>query len=168
MQTHPHSLPRGLALGLLQGLALCAFLAHGLVAAQSNPTAPSAATPPSSTQERDALVFIAHASVPHLDVSTTQRLYTGRLVEVAGVALMPVNSAPGSKARERFLAMIVNQDDEKYTAYWTVRKHIGKGTPPRDLKSATEVMDFVQNTPGAVGYVLASEMKPGLNVVLRP
>jgi hypothetical protein len=53
-------------------------------------------------------------------------------------------------------------------AYWTVRKHIGKGTPPRELKTAAEVMDFVQATPGALGYVSAAELRPGLNVVLRP
>jgi len=75
---------------------------------------------------------------------------------------------PGSKTRERFMASVMAMDDDKYVAYWTVRKHVGKGTPPRELKSSAEVIDFVQATPGGVGYVLASELKPGLNVLLKP
>jgi hypothetical protein len=66
------------------------------------------------------------------------------------------------------MAGVMQMEDDRYVAYWTVRKHVGKGTPPRELKTAAEVIEFVQATPGGLGYVLASELKPGLNVVLRP
>jgi ABC-type phosphate transport system substrate-binding protein len=79
-----------------------------------------------------------------------------------------VNAAPGSRLRERFMASVMDQDDDRYVAYWTVRKHVGKGTPPRELKSAAEVIDFVQATPGGLGYVSFGDLRPGLNVVLRP
>jgi ABC-type phosphate transport system substrate-binding protein len=118
--------------------------------------------------ERDALVLVGHPTVPHIDLATAQRLYTGRSVEVGGVTIVVVNAAPGSKLRERFMATVMNQEDDKYVAYWTVRKHVGKGTPPRELKSAAEVIDFVQATPGGLGYVAAGDLRPGLNIVLRP
>jgi hypothetical protein len=156
-------------------LLLLAMLPN-LALAQTSTTAPtptstSTSTSTSSTTaaaDRDALVLIGHASLPRIDLATAQRLYSGRAVEVAGLAVVPVNAAPSSKARERFMAGVMNQEDDKYVAYWTVRKHIGKGTPPRELKTAAEVIDFVQNTPGALGYVVAGDLKPGLNVVLRP
>jgi ABC-type phosphate transport system substrate-binding protein len=119
-------------------------------------------------QDRDAVVLVAHPGVPRIDIATAQRLYTGRAVEVGNVPIVVINAAPGSRLRERFMATVMAQDDEKYVAYWTVRKHVGKGTPPRELKSAAEIVDFVQATPGAVGYVTASDIKPGSNVVLRP
>ncbi len=118
--------------------------------------------------DRDAVVLIGHASIPRIDLATAQRLYTGRVVEVAGNPVSPVNAPSGGKARERFMAGVMAMDDDKYVAYWTVRKHVGKGTPPRELKTAAEVIELVTNTPGTVGYVLASELRPGLNVVLRP
>ncbi len=154
------------------GLLLLAMLPNLALAQTSTSTATSAT--PASTQsttasaDRDALVLIGHASLPRIDLATAQRLYSGRAVEVAGVAVVPVNAAPSSKARERFMAGVMNQEDDKYVAYWTVRKHIGKGTPPRELKTAAEVIDFVQNTPGALGYIVAGDLKPGMNVVLRP
>ncbi len=121
-----------------------------------------------AASETDAPVLIGNASVGRLDVLTVQRLYTGRAVEVAGMNVTVVNASAGSKLRERFMVEVMNQEDAKYVAYWTVRKHIGKGTPPRELKTAAEVIDFVQTTPGAVGYVAQTDLRPGLNVVLKP
>lgn len=116
----------------------------------------------------DALVLIGHPGVPRIDVATAQRLYTGRAVEIAGSPATVFNAPSGSKARERFMAAVMAMDDDKYVAYWTVRRHVGKGTPPREISTSAEMIERVQATPGAVGYVLASELKPGLNVVLRP
>lgn len=118
--------------------------------------------------DRDTVVLIGHPGLPRIDIATAQRLFTGRAVEVAGTPVTPFNLAPGQRARERFMATVMAMDDERYIAYWTVRKHVGKGTPPRELRSPAEVIEQVAATPGAVGYILASELRPGLNVLLRP
>lgn len=123
---------------------------------------------PTAAQHRDTLLLVGHANVPRLDVSTVQRLYTGRAVEVAGIAVIVVNQFPASHQRRRFMAAVMQLPDDKYIAYWTVRKHIGEGTPPRELTSADEVIDFVLSTPGGVGYISGADVRPGLNIVLRP
>lgn len=115
-----------------------------------------------------AVVVIAHPGVARVDANALQRLYTGRSIEVAGTAVTVVNAAPGSPLRERFLTQVLATDNDRYVAYWTVRRHVGKGVPPRDLKTAAEVIEFVQNTPGGLGYVAATELRPGLNVVFKP
>lgn len=117
--------------------------------------------------ESDVIV-IAHPSVPALDAATVNRLYTGRAIEVAGNPVTPVNAVAGSPVRQRFLGYYLRQDEEKYRAYWTVRRHVGKGVPPRELKTSAEVIEYVQSTPGAVGYIDAADLKPGVKVVLRP
>jgi len=84
------------------------------------------------------------------------------------VPVVVVNLASGEPLRERFMANVMREDDEKYIAYWTVRKYVGKGAPPREFRSVAEVIAFVQSTAGAVGYIGASDLKPGMNVVTRP
>lgn len=123
---------------------------------------------PASAADLDGLVVIAHPSVGRLDLTTVQRLYTGRAIEVAGMPVTVVNLSAGNPLRDRFLSTILNQDNDRYIAYWTVRRHIGKGVPPRDLKGSAEVIEYVQATPGGVGYIGAADLRPGLNVVLRP
>jgi len=112
------------------------------------------------------VVIIGHAGLSKLNTTTVQRIFTGKAIEVDGIHVTAVNLKSGA-LRDRFLQRYLNQDDEKYTAYWTVRRFIGKGIPPKELLNAAEVIDFVQNTPGAIGYIDEDELKPGLNVVSR-
>lgn len=120
---------------------------------------------PAAAQE--GVVVIGHPGLDKMDPALVQRIFTGRVVEVGGVSLHPINAHPGSGVRARFLRMFLDQDDDKYVAYWTVRRHIGKGVPPRELASAADVIRYVQSTPGAVGYIEETQLVPGLNVVSR-
>ncbi|GAB2181641.1 hypothetical protein DLREEDagrD3_18640 [Denitratisoma sp. agr-D3] len=115
---------------------------------------------------RAEVVVIGNPALPKLDPATIQKVFTGRLVEVGDVAITPVNAAPGG-LRRHFLAAYLNQDEEQYRAYWTVRRFIGKGAPPRDLASPGDIIEYVQLTPGAVGYIDSADLKPGLNVLSR-
>lgn len=121
----------------------------------------------SASTHAEGLLIIAHPSVPKTDVSTLQRIYTGKVIEINSVSIVPFNAAAGSPERNRFLRDFLQQDEEKYTGYWTVRRYIGKGTPPRELGSAAEMIGTVQSTPGAIGYIYESEWKPGITVILR-
>lgn len=113
------------------------------------------------------VVVIGHPGLERLDLATLQRIFTGRVVEVGGISVNPVNVSQGDPVRSRFLATFLNQDEEKYLAYWTVRRYIGKGVPPREFATASEVIRFVQSTPGAIGYVDESSVPAGANVLVR-
>lgn len=119
------------------------------------------------SRANDGVVVIAHAPMK-LDAEAVRRVFTGRLIELDGQPVRPVNLAPGEPARRRFLASVVQQSEEDYLAYWTVRRYIGKGVPPRDLATQAEVIDYVLRTPGGIGYIDAAALRPGLNIVLRP
>ena len=111
------------------------------------------------------VVVVAHASVRKLDPLMVQRIYTGRMVEAGGQALLPVNYPAGNVLRQRFLSDFLQQDEDRYTAYWTVRRYVGKGVPPRELSTSGETILYVLNTPGAVAYLDESDVPPGMNVV---
>ena len=113
------------------------------------------------------IVVIGNSNVPKMDVVTIQKVYTGKFISVAGVNITPIGAKPGNPVRNRFLQDFLNQDEEKYTAYWTVRRYIGKGAPPAELTSAEDVIRYVQSTPGAVGYIDEAELKQGLNIIAR-
>ena len=113
------------------------------------------------------VVVIGHSGLERIDPTTVQKIYTGRVVEVGGISVKPINASAGSTTRQRFLQVFLNQDDENYIAYWTVRRYIGKGVPPKEAASASEVIRYVQSTPGAIGYIDESSVTPGLNIVAR-
>jgi len=115
----------------------------------------------------DGVVIIGNANLRQLDANTVARIYTGKVIEVNGVAVTAVNASSGSPVRNRFLQAYLKQDEDKYTAYWTVRRYIGKGASPRELTRSADVINFVNSTPGAIGYIDEADVEPGINVLLR-
>lgn len=113
------------------------------------------------------VVVIAHPSVPRLDGVTVERIYTGKVVEVGGVRVMPFDLATGHPLRGRFLVRWLDRDEERYLAYWTVRRYVGRGVPPSQVPTTAEMIRLVSGTPGAVGYVDEADVKPGVNVLVR-
>ena len=113
------------------------------------------------------VVVVANANVHKLDVQTVQRIYTGKVIEVGGVSVLPINLHVGQAVRQRFLADYLQQSEDNYLAYWTVRRYVGKGVPPREVGSVAEVISYVQSTPGAVAYLDEADVPASMNVVLR-
>ena len=113
------------------------------------------------------VVVIGHADVRGVDAVTLEKIYTGRVIEVNGVFVTAVNASTGSEVRNRFLQTYLHQDEDRYTAYWVVRRYIGKGASPRELPSSADVIRFINATPGAIGYVSDADVQPSMNILLK-
>ena len=118
-----------------------------------------------SQASAENVLIIGNSDMPKLDRVTVEKLFTGRIIEVNGRPAMAVNAAPDSATRQQFLMTFLAQDEDKYRAYWTVRRFIGKGTPPKELATSREIIAFVKSQPGGIGYINASERTPELNVL---
>ena len=115
-----------------------------------------------------SLMVVAHVDTPALNEDTLQKVYLGKVVEVNGQPIIPVNLTRGNALRKAFMQQFLTQDDEKFIAYWTVRRYIGKGTPPIEFATIEQQLQFVRATPGAVGYVDEStDIKQGLRTLLK-
>lgn len=119
-----------------------------------------------TSQAGSGITIIAHAGTPKLDASALKKLFMGRLVEIEGMNVTPVNQSSGSQVRSRFMQEVLGESDDKYIAYWTVRRYIGKGAPPKEFTSDADVINYVQSTPGAIGYITENNAKPGITVLL--
>ena len=115
----------------------------------------------------EALVLIGHSTLQKTDLATLQRLYRGRVVSLNQQAATPFNLPPGHPLREQFLDNILTQNEEQYSAYWLVRRYVGKGTPPQELSSPEEIIRAVSTIPGAVGYVPLSKVPAGSNIIFK-
>lgn len=117
------------------------------------------------TSGSNQVLVIGHPGLPSADRATLMRLYTGRSIELDGTPVTVVNGAEGSDTRAYFLETVVRMDEARYRAYWTVRRHVGKGVPPPEVSPDAAVIEFVNRTPGAIGYISARAQVDGLNVL---
>ena len=115
----------------------------------------------------DGVVVIAHRDVPMLDSDSVNRIFTNRMFKVNGVVVTAVNTNRGDQVRARFLRTFLNRSDDDYTVRMLTLQSTGFGSPPKELPATAQVISFVNSTPGAIGYIDESDVRPGMNVVLR-
>jgi ABC-type phosphate transport system substrate-binding protein len=121
-----------------------------------------------SVSAASGVKVIANVDTPTMSEEVLRKIYLGKVIEVDGHAVIPVNLREGNATRRVFMQQVISEDDDKYVAYWTVRRYIGKGSPPREFDTVEQQLEFVRATPGAVGYVDETvDVRSGVRTVLR-
>ena len=82
-----------------------------------------------------------------------------------GQPVVPVEPPGKSPVRQRFDQEVFGKPVIAISAYWQQMIFGGKGVPPPEKSSDADVVAFVRETPGAVGYVASSADVSGVKVV---
>jgi hypothetical protein len=97
-----------------------------------------------------------------LSATDVREIYLGEKEFSGPLRLVPVDN---QAAQAAFLAKVLSMNEQRYTSLW-VRKSFREGlNPPLVMSSDREVMSFVRQTPGAVGYVSALPHDKEIHVV---
>ncbi len=127
------------------------------------------ALPPLAAADTD-IAIIVHRKNPlsSLTESDVMRLYLGKTRAFPNqTPARPVSLSNGVSPRREFDARILNRNPNQIRAYWAQQIFTGRGTPPREFGSATDVREFVANHPDAVGFMDAAAVDGSVKVVLR-
>lgn len=104
---------------------------------------------------------IAHSSV-ELTQAELREVYLGDKQFVGPIKLAPTDNAA---VQADFLEKVITMEASKYGALWT-KKGFRSGLAAPAIKAGdAEVINFVRNTPGAVGYV--SEPAQGVKLLYK-
>ena len=82
-----------------------------------------------------------------------------------GQPATPVEPSGKSLVRQRFDQEIFGKSVIAISAYWQQMIFGGKGVPPPEKSTDADVVAFVRETPGAVGYIWTGADAPGVKVV---
>jgi len=67
--------------------------------------------------------------------------------------VLPVDLVDDSPVRQKFSERIHGRGVASIKAYWQKQIFSGRGVPPEEKKSDEEVLKYVSENPGAVGYI---------------
>lgn len=119
-------------------------------------------------QDASAYKLIVNSSNPTAQIS---RLKVGEIFLKKmsrwpdGHPVMPVEPSGKSPVRQRFTLEIYGKQVIAISAYWQQMIFGGKGVPPPEKSADADVVAFVRDTPGGVGYVWAGADVSGVKVV---
>jgi ABC-type phosphate transport system substrate-binding protein len=78
----------------------------------------------------------------------------------SGEAIHPVDLSSRFAVRDRFTQEILKKTPAQLRNYWNQQIFSGKGSPPSEMDATRDVIAFVLEHPGAVGY-LPADVDPG-------
>jgi ABC-type phosphate transport system substrate-binding protein len=81
-----------------------------------------------------------------------------------GGAAVPVDNATAA-VRDEFSKFVLGKATAAVKSYWNQQIFSGRNVPPVEKDSDADVVAFVRNTPGAVGYVAAATPADGVHVI---
>lgn len=67
--------------------------------------------------------------------------------------IRPIDQRPSSAVRRRFSEAVLKRSVAAVKTYWQQRIFSGRGVPPPELDSDEAVVRWVEDHPGAVGYI---------------
>lgn len=152
---------RPTVLALALGMALVAKLA----AAPRETGTDNLQTPGRSS--RLVIVVNRQNSVEKVTIADLRKMLLGETTHWPdGRRVTVVMREPGEPEREAILRLICQMDDGVYTRRVLRSVFVGElQSAPKQLATATGVVRFVYNVPGAIGYVRADEINDSVKVV---
>jgi ABC-type phosphate transport system substrate-binding protein len=82
-----------------------------------------------------------------------------------GSYVVPVDLPVGSATRDAFSRDVHGKTTAAVDAFWQKQVFTGRGLPPVTKPSDADVVEYIRNTPGAVGYVGAGAQTGGLKII---
>jgi ABC-type phosphate transport system substrate-binding protein len=83
-----------------------------------------------------------------------------------GETIRPVDLSSKFSVRQRFAHEVVRKTPSQLRSYWNQQIFSGKGVPPPEADSTSDLIAYVLANPGAVGY-LPIDIDPGKAKVIR-
>ena len=80
------------------------------------------------------------------------------------VAILSVDLVESSDVREAFSKAIHERKISAVKAYWQGQIFSGRNIPPVEKKSDREILEFVHDNPGAIGYISSATATGGFKV----
>ncbi len=114
-------------------------------------------------------VLIAHVTVPERPFSKTevQNIFLGKVTKIEGTKVLFVILKSGDVHAD-FLKTYLSRTQAQYKKYWKKLIFSGKGKSPKAFKTEAELLEYIAQTPGSLGYVGASTAESLTYEDIRP
>ena len=107
------------------------------------------------------VLIIANKSVPQesIDKKDVQKIFLGKMVKWPDNSSIYFGTCK-TDAHQEFLKLYLHRSSSQFRNYWRKMVFTGKGRKPKAFQSDEELVRFVSETKGAIGYVSAeAELK---------
>ena len=108
----------------------------------------------SPDEQTAGIVIIGNKNISESSLSKTdiQNIFLGKKTKLGGTKITFVILKSGD-VHESFLKEYLSRTPAQYNKYWKKMVFTGKGKAPKVFKTEEDLVEHVQNTEGAIGYI---------------
>jgi ABC-type phosphate transport system substrate-binding protein len=114
-----------------------------------------------STARAEDLVVVVHPQAPvdHLSDAQLRQVYLGESSFWGPVKIHPAVLRVPPQVYAAFMGAVAGISPGGYEAYWIRKVFREGGMPPRPFDSAADLITYVANTPGGLGFIRRSDLR---------
>jgi len=147
--------------------AMCLLAAvPDVVHAQSNA---QNSTPSSAQSNAQSMLVVVNSANPIVSLTKDQLalIYLKKTKKWKNdEPIVPVDQARRTKLRDTFSLEVLGRSASTMETYWQAQIFSGKDVPPLVRKTDADVLAYVRETPGAIGYVMpGTSLETGVKTV---
>lgn len=111
------------------------------------------------------IVSLSNTS-PTLDAEQVGRIFLGKIGSFPdGRKAIPVDQPRDAPGRDEFYRLISRKTAVQLASYWARMSFTGRGMPPFEAESESEVLTMVAENPSTIGYVDARNVDGRVKVL---
>lgn len=115
-----------------------------------------------------SIVMHKSSRVKSVSNSDVKKIFLGKKRSLSGAGrVVPLDQKAGSSVRKRFYKKVVRKSPSQVKAYWSKMIFSGRGTPPKQVRSDTDVKRWLASNPDAIGYISSKSVDNSVKVLLK-
>jgi len=114
------------------------------------------------------VVAVVSAKSPITTLSNAQlaEIFLGKVGRAPnGMRIVPIDQAEDSTDREKFYAKVAGRSPAQMKSYWAKIIFTGRGQPPQELSSVTDLTKRIAADPNTIGYIEEGQVNDSIRVV---
>lgn len=108
----------------------------------------------------DALLVVANLENQQPVTLTREQVRNLFMGIPVGKSLTPVVLSPDNHTRVDFNTRVIGMAESRIQSYWAQMKFTGRKSPPEEFRSEAELILFLQQNPGSIGYISKTTQLP--------
>jgi hypothetical protein len=117
------------------------------------------------------VVAVVSAKSPLTELSRNQiaNLFLGNAsMLVNGEPVIPIDMAVGTPLRDEFYASYAAKSPAQIRAHWSKLIFTGRGQPPKEAASSSDLKKLIVDNPRAIGYLDSGKIDASVRALLSP
>ncbi len=111
-------------------------------------------------------VIVHPSNDSNFDKRTIEKFFLGKKKIFSNGAKAVLLTLPdSSKTTEEFNSSLLGKDTKQLKAYWSKLVFTGKATPPREMASEEQMVEFISDNPNTIGFVSSDSPTNGVKVI---